>query len=278
MDKQQFLARHLLADIEDPRVVLPPQRAGHNLSIDPSWKGRLARIVRRLVPRPDMVYMRRRERQLVPRFLERVAEGGNADAFVLNVGSGNKPYGPTCINLDIFEAQHVDVVSPSHRIPFPDAVFAGVMSLAVLEHVPDDRPVLAECARVLKPGGLCLHAVPFIQGFHAVPDDYRRYTLHGLREVLSADFEEIESGVLLGPASALAWILREFFATLTAGRSVLLYNAGMLFYGWLFWPLKFLDVVLMRSPFAPQIASGVYFLGRRRTGASVAQPGNTRPA
>jgi SAM-dependent methyltransferase len=157
-------------------------------------------------------------------------------------------------------------------------VFDGVMSLAVLEHVPDDRPVLDECARVLKPGGLCLHAVPFIQGFHAVPDDYRRYTLHGLREVLSPEFEEIESGVLLGPASALAWILREFFATLTAGRSVLLYNAGMLIYGWIFWPVKFLDIILMRSPFAPQIASGVYYLGRRRAGASTAQSRIARPA
>ena len=35
--------------------------------------------------------------------------------------------------------------------------------------------------RVLKPGGYIYSEVPFLQGFHADPDDYQRYTLQGLK-------------------------------------------------------------------------------------------------
>jgi SAM-dependent methyltransferase len=210
-----------------------------------------------------MVFIRKREQRLVDDFLQRAtADGG----FALNIGSGNISYGDRCVNLDVFEGEHVDVVSPAAPLPFNDATFDGVMSLAVLEHVPDDRAVLAECQRVLKPGGLCLHAVPFMQGFHAVPDDYRRFTQSGLRELLAADFDIEATGVLLGPASSVAWLLREFFAILTSFGSPLLYNAGMLFWGWIFWPIKFLDLFLASHPFASQIASGVYILACKKDG------------
>jgi len=261
-DRAAFLAAHLRPSTAPPTITAEVT-SGHNLAHAPGWKGRLARTVRRCVPRPDMVYTRKADAAVVDRFLRHATADGTR-GYVLNIGSGNKDYGPRCVNLDIFAAEHVHVQATSDDIPFPDGIFDGVMSLAVLEHVPDERVVLAECLRVLKPGGWCLHAVPFIQGFHAVPDDYRRLTRSGLRALFGKDFDEIECGILAGPASGAAWIMREFMATLTAGRSVILYNAGMLFWGWVFWPIKFLDIFLARSPFAQQVASGVYYLGRRK--------------
>ncbi len=46
------------------------------------------------------------------------------------------------------------------HMPYPDAYFATVVSNSVLEHIPDVQPVLAEAARVLRPGGRFYFCVP----------------------------------------------------------------------------------------------------------------------
>jgi len=48
-------------------------------------------------------------------------------------------------------------------LPFPPATFGTVLLADVLEHCPDDRPVLAEIHRVLKPGGTLLLSVPSLE-------------------------------------------------------------------------------------------------------------------
>ena len=47
------------------------------------------------------------------------------------------------------------------RLSFPDRSFDHVISLDVLEHVPDYQAALGEILRVLKPGGWLLLSVPF---------------------------------------------------------------------------------------------------------------------
>jgi SAM-dependent methyltransferase len=48
------------------------------------------------------------------------------------------------------------------RLPFADAGFDVVTAASVLEYTADPRLVLAECARVLRPGGVLLCTVPSI--------------------------------------------------------------------------------------------------------------------
>jgi SAM-dependent methyltransferase len=46
------------------------------------------------------------------------------------------------------------------RMPFPDAFFASAFSNSVMEHIPEVEKVLAETARVLKPGAPFVLCVP----------------------------------------------------------------------------------------------------------------------
>lgn len=45
-------------------------------------------------------------------------------------------------------------------LPFPDHTFDRIIASEILEHVPDDRGVMAELFRVLKPGGRLAATVP----------------------------------------------------------------------------------------------------------------------
>ena len=45
-------------------------------------------------------------------------------------------------------------------LPFPDSAFGSVVSICVIEHIPDDSRVLQEVARVLKPGGKFIFSTP----------------------------------------------------------------------------------------------------------------------
>lgn len=66
-------------------------------------------------------------------------------------------------------------VASAERLPFSDASFDGLWSIAVLEHVPRPQSALDEILRVLKPGGAALlapawHCRPWAaQGLHVRP-------------------------------------------------------------------------------------------------------------
>lgn len=52
------------------------------------------------------------------------------------------------------------VVGRGERLPFDDQAFNAILSFDVLEHVQDPASVLAECRRVLKPGGRAFLVFP----------------------------------------------------------------------------------------------------------------------
>jgi ubiquinone/menaquinone biosynthesis C-methylase UbiE len=74
----------------------------------------------------------------------------------------------------------IDVaVADARHLPFPDQSFDVVFSYSVLQHLApvDVEQALAECARVLRPGGISLHQMP---SKHGPLNTYRQFR-RGLR-------------------------------------------------------------------------------------------------
>lgn len=81
-------------------------------------------------------------------------------------------------------------IRPDGTVAVEDASCDAVLSTQVLEHVVDPDVYLAECARVLRPGGRMLLSTHGIMIYHPDPVDYWRWTGAGLtRAVESAGFE-----------------------------------------------------------------------------------------
>ena len=83
------------------------------------------------------------------------------------------------------------VIQPQpDSLPFPDASFDFLTSFVVLEHIERDTKMMADFARVLKPGGVALITVPAYQSLWSVHDDsmhhIRRY---GRKELVGKVWE-----------------------------------------------------------------------------------------
>ena len=208
----------------------------------------------RRILRPSTTYKSVAKSQVID-----FAAGFTEGSLVLNIGGGSRDYGPHVLNLDIEPMPGIDVIAVAEKLPFADDSCDGVILQAVLEHVVDENDTLAESFRVLRTGGRLLVEIPFIQGDHPAPGDYRRYTEQGLRQIVERHGFEVEaSGVAVGPASGFAWVLAEFLALLISVRSRKLYRLARLGTTFIAWPVKFLDRVLDRHPMAHVIASGVW--------------------
>ncbi len=223
----------------------------------PRLRAALDRVRGRIAVEP--VYKTEAARALVRQFADSFAVG----SVVLNVGSGSTRYGSDILNVEIAPGIEVDIVGVAEFLPIQAASVDGVILMAVLEHVQSAAKTLSEVRRVLRPGGLLHVDVPFIQGYHAAPGDYRRYTEQGLRtELQQLGFLVEDSGVAIGPASAMAWIASEFLALLISGRSALGYRIARNVTGIVASPIKYADRWLATHPFADRIPSAVWTRAR----------------
>jgi SAM-dependent methyltransferase len=105
------------------------------------------------------------------------------------------------------------VVCDAARLPFRDGAFDLALALDLIEHVPDDHPLLTELRRVIDASGDVGVTVPAFQSLWSRFDDavghYRRYDRRQLLESLRAAGLEPRDRTyffawLLGPA----WFMR----------------------------------------------------------------------
>lgn len=97
------------------------------------------------------------------------------------------------------------ILDDDGRVPAADASFDLLFSTQVLEHVEDPDLYLAECRRLLKPGGRLLLSTHGTFIFHPCPHDYWRWTWMGLERALQKAGFEVDDmqGVCGGIPTAL---------------------------------------------------------------------------
>lgn len=82
-----------------------------------------------------------------------------------------------------------------NKLEYPDENFDLVTVFDVLEHIENERPVMLEFIRVLKPGGKIIISVPAYQWMWGVQDNishhFRRYTAGSLTNVFK-NFPELK--------------------------------------------------------------------------------------
>jgi len=197
------------------------------------------------------------------RLLRRVLDACRSDTHrILDLGCGERHL-PGAVRCDLM-LESPGIRADAARLPFKSETFDCVVATAVLEHVPYPRRVVREIHRVLRPHGVLYVEVPFLEGFHADPDDYQRFTFRGL-DILLRQFEIVDREVCVGPNSALNWILREYPAAWF--RSPGLALAAKFVAAWLTAPLRYLDYIMANRPGAFRIAAGLSVVARRRNGA-----------
>ena len=167
---------------------------------------------------------------------------------------------PGYINLDLAAVPGVDVVADAEQLPFPQDVFERVECDAVLEHVSRPSKVMCEIHRVLAPGGYAHLVTPFCHPFHEYPKDFQRFTLDGLKE-LASGMEVVAEGWRTGPTATLLVITLEYGKLLLPFRAWRAVAHFVL--GWLLFPFRYLDLLLLRSPAARRIGNHCYLWARK---------------
>lgn len=124
---------------------------------------------------------------------------------VLEIGPGLRPTAPLEGSYFVDRSVHAlgelalrggSVAAAGRQLPFPTGYFAAVLAFEVLEHVERDDDLLAEIARVLRPGGLLVMSAPIRMSHWSPLDDacghVRRYEPEDLFDKLRANGLGIE--------------------------------------------------------------------------------------
>ena len=180
------------AEIDKARYSRLLSFGSDELDIAEHWPGSRRRSPQFL--QPDY-WMMRRLSEGVQKFAESLPHG----AMVLDYGGGEADYFPYFAkcgaqyrNAEIYPGQLVDILCrEGEPLPIDDATYDAAISIHVLEHTPDPRPIVAELYRVLKPGGRLFVGLPFAWERHHEPRDFWRFGRNGV-EALFKDFASLD--------------------------------------------------------------------------------------
>jgi hypothetical protein len=186
------------------------------------------------------------------------------EQVIVNLGSGPRHLKgrKDIVNVDIFSFHEVDIIADAADLPFKDDSIDLLINTALLEHTSEPLKIIKDMHRVLRKGGTIFCFVPFIQPLHAAPDDFYRWTEQGIYESFS-EFDELQVYMAGGPMSGFLWVFVEWISILLSFGSSLLHDVFFLIFMVLTSPLKILDVLMIKLPYARNIASGFGIVAKK---------------
>lgn len=139
---------------------------------------------------------------------------------VLDFGCGTRPY-QTLFQVEEYIGVEIDIENgekekgiiyyDGKNIPFQNETFDSMISSEVFEHVINIDEIVKELNRVLKVGGNALITVPFVYPRHCWPNDYRRYTYEGIKNLLVDNgFEIIKCESNTGYVESVAELINNY--------------------------------------------------------------------
>lgn len=103
----------------------------------------------------------------------------------------------------------IHVVAKADKMPFDDNSFDSALCTKVIEHVENPFSVVAEIARILKPGGYLILSSDWFTPYHREPKDYWRFTKDGYGALARASnltvVECIQQGGLFYSFNYIFW-------------------------------------------------------------------------
>ncbi len=155
-----------------------------------------------------------------------------ANALVLDAGAGECQHAPLFrrqryVSLDNtlgdedWDYSKLDFIGDLESIPFDHEAFDAVISVVVLEHTREPKRVVTEMGRVTRKSGRIFLVVPNQWEVHQAPNDFFRFTRHGVEYIMNAAGFRVER---IQPVGGFGWLM--------ARRSV---NALTFFQGGVRW-------------------------------------------
>jgi Methylase involved in ubiquinone/menaquinone biosynthesis len=219
-----------------------------------AWTGNRGIINRVLNPSPTI-----QSNPQISKVLSMLTNGGK----IADLGAGGRKITPDCITIDFAKIGDTNIVADIHNIPLKDNTIDCLFCTGTLEHVKYPETVLKEILRVLRKDGIVYIDVPFMQCYHPDPVDYWRFTIKGIELICTRNgFTKIETGVNIGSASSVTWVLMAFFHTIFLNR--IINKVFSTFFSMLVSPIKYLDKYTIKGENKIIAPSAVYFIGAKK--------------
>ncbi|WP_298199677.1 class I SAM-dependent methyltransferase [Novosphingobium sp.] len=162
-------------------------------------------------------------RQLAAGLQRALATQVPAGSTIVDLGCGDMPYRDTVEAMG-YRYRGADIVpgndlliGPDGRVDLADHAVDAVLSVQVLEHVPDLPAYLAEARRLMSDEGVLILSTHGTWLYHPHPEDHWRWTRTGLEKTLTQNGFRVEAMTgLVGPLATttmirltgFSWVLR----------------------------------------------------------------------